>query len=153
MIKVSFTRVVKSVILKPVNENDDINTLTDSLNDLTVSESVYREIINPNVLNNIPRKSTSMSYLIIQIIIIEIEPWKKVKGSINSWFNVKDIIQDEHISVELSKIKGWKNIEEKVLITTPSDKNVEILEANQTGLNSSVKNKDWKVVSVRWIIS
>ena len=74
MIKVSFTRVVKSVILKPVNENDDINTLTDSLNDLTISESVYRDIINPNVLNNIPRKSASMSYLIIQIIIIEIEP-------------------------------------------------------------------------------
>ena len=39
----------------PVNENDDINTLTDSLNDLTItiSASVNSDISNPTVLNNI----------------------------------------------------------------------------------------------------
>ena len=41
----------------------------------------------------------------------------KVTGKNNSWFNVKYITQDEHIGVNLSKIKGWKNIEE-VLVTT-----------------------------------
>ena len=53
---------------------------------------------------------------------------RKVKGRNNSWFNVKDITQDKHISVDFSKIKGWKNIKEEMLIATPSD-NVEILEA------------------------
>ena len=56
----------------------------------------------------------------------------KAKGKNNSWFNVKDITQDKHISVEFSKIKGWKNTEE-VLI-------VEILQAKQSEINSWVKH-------------
>ena len=53
-----------------------------------------------------------------------------------------------------------KNIEKEVLITTPSDNNVEILEAKQA-INSWVKHNVYekvedsgqKVVSVRWVIS
>ena len=85
----------------------------------------------------------------------------KAKGKNNSWFNVKDITQDEHISIHFSKIKGWKNIEEEELIATPSGNNVEILEAKQAELNSWVKHnvfdevedRGQKVVSVRWLIS
>ena len=85
---------------------------------------------------------------------------RKVKGRNNSWFNVKDITQDKHISVDFSKIKGWKNIKEEILIATPSD-NVEILEAKQAELNSWIKHNVYeevedrgqKVVSVRWVIS
>ena len=84
----------------------------------------------------------------------------KAKGKNNSWFNVKDITQDEHISIDFSKIKGWKNIEE-VLIATLSDNNVEILEAKQAELNSwirhnvyeEVEDRGQKVVPVRWVIS
>ena len=39
----------------------------------------------------------------------------KAKGENNSWFNVKDITQHEHISIDFSKIKGWKNIEEVLI--------------------------------------
>ena len=53
----------------------------------------------------------------------------------NSWFNVKDITLGKHISVDFSKITGWKNIEgEEELIANPSY-NVDILEAKQTELN------------------
>ena len=84
----------------------------------------------------------------------------KAKGKNNSWFNVKHVTQDEHISIDFSKIKGWKNIEE-VLIATLSDNNVEILEAKQAELNSwirhnvyeEVEDRGQKVVPVRWVIS
>ena len=36
----------------PVNQNDDVSTLTDALDDLTISESVNSDISNPTVLNN-----------------------------------------------------------------------------------------------------
>ena len=89
----------------------------------------------------------------------------KAKGKNTSWFNAKDITQDEHISIDFSKIKGWKNIEEELLIAIPSDNDIEILEAKQTELNSFVKHNVYgeeekrgqnsisKVVSVRWVIS
>ena len=149
----------------PVNENDYINTLTDSLNNLTISASVNSDISNPTVLNNILPKVRSMvlyhnpdhnswnkAFIISRA--------RKVKGRNNSWFNVKDITQDKHISVDFSKIKGWKNIKEEILIATPSD-NVEILEAKQAELNSWIKHNVYeeiedrgqKVVSVRWVIS
>ena len=48
----------------------------------------------------------------------------KVKGKNNSRFNVKDITQDEDMSINFSNSKGWKNIEEEVLIALPSDNNV-----------------------------
>ena len=84
---------------------------------------------------------------------------RKAKGKNNSWFNVKYITQDEHISIDFSEIKGW-NIEEEVLIAIPSDNN-EILEAKQAKLNSWVKHNVYeevedrgqKVASVRWEIS
>ena len=55
----------------------------------------------------------------------------KAKGKNNYWFNVKDITQDELISIDFSKIKGWKNTEEEVSIAIPSDNNVRILEGKQ----------------------
>ena len=150
----------------PVNENDYINTLRDSLNNLTISASVNNDISNPTVLNNILPK--------VRSVVLYHNPdhnsWnkafiisraRKVKGRNNSWFNVKDITQDKHISVDFSKIKGWKNIKEEILIATPSDNNVEILEAKQAELNSWIKHNVYeeiedrgqKVVSVRWVIS
>ena len=36
----------------------------------------------------------------------------KAKGKNNSWFNVKDITQDEKISIDFSEIKRWKKFEE-----------------------------------------
>ena len=85
---------------------------------------------------------------------------RKAKGKNNSWFNVKYITQDEHISIDFSEIKGW-NVEEEVLIAIPSDNNVEILEAKQAKLNSWVKHNVYeevedrgqKVALVRWEIS
>ena len=150
----------------PVNENHDINTLTDSLNDLTISASVNSDIGSLTVLNNIlPKVRSTFLYHNPDhnswnkaLIISRAE---KANSKNNSWFNVKDITQDEHISIDLSKIKGWKNIEEEALIATPSDNNVEILEAKQAELNSWIKHNVYeeiedrgqKVVSVRWVIS
>ena len=53
----------------PVNENDDINTLPDSLNDLPISASGNSDISNPIVLNNILPKVKSTVLYHNQIII------------------------------------------------------------------------------------
>ena len=147
-----------------VNEND-MNTLTDSLNDLTISASVNSDISNPNVINNIlPKVRSTVLYhnpdhnSWNKVLILS--RTRKAKGKNNSWFNVKYITQDEHISIDFSEIKGW-NIEEEVLIAIPSDNNVEILEAKQAKLNSWVKHNVYeevedrgqKVALVRWEIS
>ena len=110
----------------PVNENDDVSTLTDRLNDLTISKSVNSDTSNPTVLNNILTKAKST----VLYHNPDHNSWNKAliisragkaKGKNNSWFNVKDITQNEHLSVDFTKIKGWKNIQEEVLIITPSD--------------------------------
>ena len=100
-----------------VNKNDDINTLIGSLSDLTISASVNSDISNPTVLNNILPKVRSM----VQYHNPYHNSWNKAliisragkaKGKNNSLFNVKDKTQDEHTSIDFSKIKRWKNIEE-----------------------------------------
>ena len=73
---------------------------------------------------------------------------------------MKDITADKHISVDFNQIKGWKNLEEDVLIADSSD-NVEILEAKQTELRNwtthnvceEVHDNDQKVISLRWVLS
>ena len=110
-----------------VNEND-MNTLTDSLNDLTISASVNSDISNPNVINNIlPKVRSTVLYHNpdhnSRNKVLILSRTRKAKGKNNSWFNVKYITQDQHISIDFSEIKGW-NIEEEVLIAIPSDNNV-----------------------------
>ena len=149
----------------PVNGNDDINALTGSFNDLTISASVNSDISNPTVLNSIlPKVRSTVLYHNpghnSWNKALTISRAGKAKGKNNSLFNVRDITQDEHISIDFSKIKGWKNIEE-VLIATQPDNNVEILEAIQAELNSwirhnvyeEVEDRGQKAVSGRWVIS
>ena len=140
--------------------------MTDGLNDLTISPSVNSETSNPTVLDKTLPKVTSTvlyhnSYHNSWNKALIISRAAKAKGKNNSWFTINYITRDEHISINFSKIKGWKNIEDEVLIVTPSDHNVEILEAKQTELNSWIKynvyeeveDRGQNVVSVRWIIS
>ena len=111
MIKVSFTLVVKSVTLSPpVYENDDINTLTDSLNDLTISTSVNSDISNPTVLNNIlPKVRSTVLYHNPDYNswnkALVISRAGKTKGKNNFWFNIKNITPDKHINIDFSRIK------------------------------------------------
>ena len=49
---------------------------------------------------------------------------------------MKDITQDKHISVDFSKIHGWKSIDEEVLVATQANDNVEISEAMQVELTN-----------------
>ena len=72
---------------------------------------------------------------------------------------MKVLTQAKHISVDYSKINGWKNIEEEALIATQVDNNVEILGAKQPELTSwinhvyeEVKDVGQKIVSGRWVI-
>ena len=84
----------------------------------------------------------------------------KCSGKNKTWFNLKDITADKHISVDFNQIKGWKNSEEDVLIADSSD-NVEILEAKQAELwnwtthnvYEEVNDNDQKVISLRWVLS
>ena len=72
---------------------------------------------------------------------------------------MKDLTQDKHISVDFSKIQGWKNIDEEVLVVTQVDESVEILEAKQIELTNwrkhvcdETEDVGQRVISVRWVI-
>ena len=92
--KVCFTQVVKSdTESSTVNKNDDISPLIDSLNGLTMSESVNSDISNPTAINNILPKVRSM----VLYHNADHNSWNKaliisragkVKSRNNSWFNV-----------------------------------------------------------------
>ena len=60
----------------------------------------------------------------------------KAGGRNSASFDVKDITQDKHISVDFSKIHGWKSIDEEVLVATQANDNVEISEAMQVELTN-----------------
>ena len=123
--------------------------LTSSLNDLSiqscndenakVSASNTKGVDNPTFERNIlPKVKSKIIYF-----NPDSESWNealvlgragKCKGKNKTWFNLKDITADKHISVDFNQIKGWKNLEEDVLIADSSD-NVEILEAKQAELH------------------
>ena len=50
------------------------------------------------------------------------------------WLNIKNLGDDSHQSVNFSIIKGWKNVEEEVLVTSHSDKILTYLELNWQNL-------------------
>ena len=70
-------------------------------------------------------------------------------------------MQDKHISVDFSKIQGWKKIDEDVLVATQVNDSVEILEAEQAELTYWRKHNVYdetedvgqRVISVRWVIT
>ena len=70
-------------------------------------------------------------------------------------------MQDKHISVDFSKIQGWKKIDEDVLVATQVNYSVEILEAEQAELTYWRKHNVYdetedvgqRVISVRWVIT
>ena len=70
-------------------------------------------------------------------------------------------MQDKHISVDFSKIQGWKKIDEDVLVATQVNDSVEILEAEQAELTNWRKHNVYdetedvgqRVISVRWVIT
>lgn len=95
-----------------VNESDNKSNLTYSLNDLTMCETSNSGISNLTIINNNMAK--------VRLTVLYHNPdhdswnkgidFKQTRKS-NLWFNKKDIIQDEYITVNFSKIKRRKNIE------------------------------------------
>ena len=70
-------------------------------------------------------------------------------------------MQDKHISVDFSKIQGWKKIDEDFLVATQVNDSLEILEAEQVELTYWRKHNVYdetedvgqRVISVRWVIT
>ena len=66
-------------------------------------------------------------------------------------------MQDKHISVDFSKIQGWKKIDEDVLVATQVNDSVEISEAEQAELtyrrkhnvHDETEDVGQRVISVR----
>ena len=158
-----------------ISSNDDIEDLTSSLNDLSIQScndenakvpaSNTKGVDNPTIEHNIlPKVKSKIIYF-----NPDSESWNealvlgragKCKGKNKTWFNLKDITADKHISVDFNQIKGWKNLEEDVLIADSSD-NLEILEVKQAELRNwttnnvyeEVDDNDQKVTSLGWVLS
>ena len=74
---------------------------------------------------------------------------------------MKDLTQDWHVSVDFSKIQGWKNIDEEVSVATQVNDSIEILEAKQVELTNWRKRNVYdetedvgqRVILVKWVIT
>ena len=155
--------------------NDDIEGITSSLNDLSIQSPGNLDLTslvqssdepdNPTVQHNIlPTVKSKIIYH-----NPDSKSWNealvlgragKSNGKNKTWFNLKDLTNNKHLSVDFSQIKGWKNTEEKVLIADSRD-NMEILQAKPTELENwithnvyeEVKDSGQKVISVCWMIT
>ena len=77
------------------------------------------------------------------------------------WLNIKNLGDHSHQSVNFSITKGWKNVEEEVLVTSHSDRNIDILRAKLAELENwqkhcvydEVDDIGQTVVSAGWAVS
>ena len=155
--------------------NDDIEGITSSLNDLSIQSPGNLDLTslvqssdepdNPTVQHNIlPTVKSKIIYH-----NPDSKSWNealvlgragKSNGKNKTWFNLKDLTNNKHLSVDFSQIKGWKNTEEEVLIADSHD-NIEILQAKKTELKNwithnvyeEVEDSGQKVISARWVIT
>ena len=126
--------------------DDDIEDITSSLIDLSIQSPINLDITslvqnsdepdNPTVQHNIlPTVKSKIIYH-----NPDSKSWNEVlvlgragksNGESKTWFNLKDLTNNNHLSIDFSQIKGWKNTEEEVLIADSCD-NIEILQAKQS---------------------
>ena len=131
-------------------DNDDIEGITSSLNDLSIQSPGNLDLTslvqssdepdNPTVQHNIlPTVKSKITYH-----NPDSKSWNealvsgragKSSGKNETWFNLKDLKNNKHLSADYSQIKGWKNTEEEVLITDSHD-NIEILRGKETELKN-----------------
>ena len=157
------------------NEGSDIDQLANSLNDLKIHPSSKKQcasettdndhISNPNTLNNILPEVKSK----VLFHNPDYNSWNKayifgragnVGGRSSASFNVKDLTQDKHISVDFNKIPGRKNIDEAFVARQVND-SVEILQAKQAehtnwrkqNVYEETEDIDLRVILVRWVIT
>ena len=131
-----------------ISSNDLIEDLTSSLNDLSiqscnvenpeVSVSNTEGVDNPTIECNIlPKVKSKIIYFNpdseSRNEALVLGTARKSSGKNKTWFNLKDITAHKHIGVDFNQIKGWKNLEEDVLIADSCD-SVEIVEAKQAEL-------------------
>ena len=84
----------------------------------------------------------------------------KSNGKNKTWFNLKDLTINKHLSVDFSQIKGSKNTEKEFLIEDSHD-NIEILKTKETELKNwithnfyeEVEDSGQKVISIHWVIT
>ena len=150
--------------------NDDIEGVPSSLNDLSIQSSGNLDLTslvqssdepeNPTVQHNIlPTVNSKIIYH-----NPDSKSWNegragKSNGKNKTWFNLKDLTNNKHLSVDFSQIKGWKNTEEEVLIVDSHD-NIKILQVKETESKNwiihvyeEVEDSGQKVISVRWVIT
>ena len=174
--------VFKNTLNENINElnnsisNDDINQLTSSISTLSLNaeeidsdrdtmHNVQRNYNNPTKTSGIlPKTNTKVIYH-----NPDTDSWNKAlvigragksTGKNKTWVNVKNLQDNSHQSVDFSKIEGWKNIEEEVLISKYSDINIDIIKAKSIELENwkthnvyeVVENTGQSFVSLRWVI-
>ena len=157
-----------------ISNNDDIEDLTSSLNDLSIQscdvKNAHVSASNTKRVDNSTTKHNILPKVKSKIIYFnpDSESWNQAlvlgragKYSVKNttWVNVKDITADKH-SVDFDQMKGLQNSEEEVVIADSSD-NVKILEAKQAKLRNwtthnvyeEVDDNDQKVISLRWVLT
>ena len=83
-------------------------TDNDHISNQTTLNNILPEVKSKFLYHNPDHNSWNEAYILGRV--------GKAGARNNAWFNVKDLTQDKHISVDFSKIQGWKNIDEEVLV-------------------------------------
>ena len=157
--------IIKNNIIEKLSElnnvmNDDINQLTNSISTLSLNEDEVESDQDIEINQNDNTKWNNYSNLTkpsgilpkVNTKVIYHNPdtnsWNealvlgkagKSTGKNKTWLNIKNLQNNSHQSVDFSKIEGWKNIQEEVLITKHSNKNIDILKTK------SIELENWKV--------
>ena len=103
--------------------------------DLTSQVQSSDEPDNPTIQHNIlPTVKSKISYHNLFLTTwneaLVFRRAGKSNGKNKTRFNLKDITNNKHLSVDFTQIKGWKNTEEEAL-TADSHDNIEILQAKE----------------------
>ena len=81
----------------------------------------------------------------------------KSNGKNKTRFDLKDLTNNKHLSVDFNQKKGWKNTEEEAS-TTDSHDNIDMLQPELKNwithnVYEEVEDSGQKVISVRWVIT
>ena len=146
----TLTTRLKDLSLHTESNDQSIDSISDNVNSPVISDTFPK--VKSKIVYHNPESNSWNEALVLSRA-------GKSSGKNKSWFNIKYIKEDKHKSVDFSRIKGWKNASEEVLIAHSNDNNIEILQAKQVELQNwnkhkvyeEVEDNDQRVISVRWV--
>ena len=137
------------------NEQQNKDIVAQKSNQVNTAISINLPIANDNVEYLNPDSNNLEKALLIGRA-------GKATGQNKFWFNIKNVETGNLSSIDFSKIKNWKYLEEEVLLNNTSDSaDIQILNTKMKGIENwkvhktfqKVANEGQSTISVRWVVT